>query len=729
MSNPQKEMKVVALISGGKDSLFSICKCIAYGHQVVALANLGPEDPNVQDADSYMYQTVGHHIVEAYAKALKLPLFRKSTQGKALVTTLGYTSQPSDEVEDLYQLLLQVKQEMPQVEAVCSGAILSDYQRNRVENVCARLRLQSIAYLWRRNQKELLLEMLQSGIDAIVIKVASMGLYPRKHLGKHLVELVPVLMDLESKYGSNICGEGGELESLVLDCPLFYYRLIIDQAEPVTVSEDRFAPIGYLRIKKYHLQEKAPHVNRLGWIKTLVPIKPMPKPTTQRETCPPIQDKTPMDSSRRLEYLCSCKSRWCKTDRISYFLCCGGGNNKKEQERFSREANKDVLVEEITKDILQELEEALKESSLSREDVFYCQLYLDDMSLFARVNEVYASYFGLVEPPSRACIEITSTKSQPTIMLEAFVCKKSGGEEPRKVVHIQSISEWAPPCIGPYSQACCFPHFVFMSGILPLYPPTVTIPPGLTIEMQTKLCIENVNQTMQVLPCTWKDILFIYAYITRPQDAQQVASLLYDAYGKQQFGLCVLPVRNLPRNGAVELQLLCTSTSANSSHPFYKKRIVQGEYSLQDVGSRHMNSSFSLPADDSSTVTWQLCAGGSMILLHATWNPPPSSSSFKQQVTAMVHQWTVQLDKQLDPVGAHVAWTPLVGRLWLPPTALLDCNNLQDMIEDILVKVLSNARSINRTPAFIIPLEQDEKVRMCHLQLILQLDKVSHSRL
>jgi diphthamide synthase (EF-2-diphthine--ammonia ligase) len=67
---------------------------------------------------------------------------------------------------------------MPEVEAVCSGAVLSDYQRNRIENVyyiifcsyycslivtnnsCSRLGLVSLAYLWRRDQSELLQAIL-----------------------------------------------------------------------------------------------------------------------------------------------------------------------------------------------------------------------------------------------------------------------------------------------------------------------------------------------------------------------------------------------------------------------------------------------------------------------------------------------------------------------------------------------------------------------------------------
>jgi len=54
---------------------------------------------------------------------------------------------------------------------VAVGAILSDYQRVRVENVCSRLNLISLAYLWRRDQTELLQEMIDCQVHAIIIKV------------------------------------------------------------------------------------------------------------------------------------------------------------------------------------------------------------------------------------------------------------------------------------------------------------------------------------------------------------------------------------------------------------------------------------------------------------------------------------------------------------------------------------------------------------------------------
>lgn len=274
-------MKVIALISGGKDSTFNMMECVKRGHEIVALANLRPpnsvsarneriddDDENnkkelEQELDSYMYQSVGNEMLEMYAQAMDLPLYRADIRGQVLNTKLDYEpDDENDEVEDLYRLLAHVKEDMAskhgiQVEAVSSGAIFSTYQKNRVENVCKRLGLESLAYLWMRNQYELLTDMIESNIEAILIKVACIGLSPHKHLGKTIGELKPYLHELEGKYGINMCGEGGEYESLTLDCPLFKKkRIVVDDTQLCIHSNDAFAPVGYLIFKKFHLEDK-----------------------------------------------------------------------------------------------------------------------------------------------------------------------------------------------------------------------------------------------------------------------------------------------------------------------------------------------------------------------------------------------------------------------------------------------------------------------------------------
>ena len=68
--------RVIALISGGKDSCYSMLQCVAAGHEIVGLANLRPKNENENELDSYMYQTIGHQAIDLYSEAMGLPLFR-----------------------------------------------------------------------------------------------------------------------------------------------------------------------------------------------------------------------------------------------------------------------------------------------------------------------------------------------------------------------------------------------------------------------------------------------------------------------------------------------------------------------------------------------------------------------------------------------------------------------------------------------------------------------------
>lgn len=89
---------------------------------------------------------------------------------------------PGDEVEDMLILLKEVKRQIPCVSAVSSGAIASDYQRLRVESVCSRLGLVSLAYLWKQDQSWLLQEMvnltfISYGYSSTILKLSMLILY------------------------------------------------------------------------------------------------------------------------------------------------------------------------------------------------------------------------------------------------------------------------------------------------------------------------------------------------------------------------------------------------------------------------------------------------------------------------------------------------------------------------------------------------------------------------
>ncbi|KNG79842.1 putative ATP binding L-PSP endoribonuclease family protein [Aspergillus nomiae NRRL 13137] len=191
-----QSLNVIALISGGKDSLYSLLHCIRNGHKVIALANLHPPVQDAQeDIDSFMYQTIGHAVIPLYEQALDIPLYRAPISGGAVDTARIYRndateeSAPEDETESLVPLLKRVMQCHPEANAVCAGAILSTYQRTRIENVACRLGLTPLAWLWNypvlpapveragvATQAGLLEDMAGVGCEARIIKVASGGL-------------------------------------------------------------------------------------------------------------------------------------------------------------------------------------------------------------------------------------------------------------------------------------------------------------------------------------------------------------------------------------------------------------------------------------------------------------------------------------------------------------------------------------------------------------------------
>lgn len=103
--------------------------------------------------------------------------------------------------------------------------------------------------------------------------------------------------------------------------------------------------------------------------------------------------------------------------------------------------------------ILSHLQSQLKQYGFSWEDVLYIHLYIADMNEFAAANETYVSFithekcrFGV---PSRSTVELPLLQAG---LGKAYVEVLVSRDKTKKVLHVQSISRWAPSCIGPYSQ-------------------------------------------------------------------------------------------------------------------------------------------------------------------------------------------------------------------------------------------------------------------------------------
>lgn len=203
-------MQLIALFSGGKDSLFAIKKAIEQDHEIKYLATVQSKNP-----DSYMYHTPNIGLTLMQSRCLNIQLVSKQSLGEK-----------EKEVRDLEILLNNLD-----AEGVVCGAIASNYQKERIEKVCEGLRLKVLTPLWGSNQESLIREIVKSGFEVIITSVAAEG-FDESWLGRKIDEkCIEDLINLNKKYGISILGEGGEYESLVLDCPLFSRKIEITKAE------------------------------------------------------------------------------------------------------------------------------------------------------------------------------------------------------------------------------------------------------------------------------------------------------------------------------------------------------------------------------------------------------------------------------------------------------------------------------------------------------------------
>ncbi|KAG7669670.1 hypothetical protein Ndes2437B_g05856 [Nannochloris sp. 'desiccata'] len=491
-------MKVVALVSGGKDSCFNMVLCQRYGHEVVALANLLPTQAEVDELDSYMYQTVGHQIVAAYASCMGLPLYRRKILGTSKDQRLVYEDTAGDEVEDLAALISYIKTEIPDIGAVSSGAIASDYQRTRVERVCSRLGLVSLAYLWHQPQDPLLQRMIDTEIEAILVKIAAAGLNPRAHLGASLAQVQPHLRRIRHAYGCNICGEGGEYETMTLDCPIFTHgRIILDAWDTVHVSKDSMAPVALLHPTEFHVEAKTletstHHSSGGGGISSThealvieVPDDYIAAPTIEIDD-PNAGSVVQKPTSTSI------------TSNIKLCHSVNGSACHSITAEILEPPSSAIPITTTLQNALQAISNALCTQNLTWHDALFIHLYVPDLSQFGAANAVYSTFLPAINPPARACVQLAGGGGNkeaimpgggeiPSLVVEVLLRSNnkilSGvgrgrvSEEriEKKVLHVQSISEWAPSCIGPYSQAVAHNGLVYFAGQIPLNPPTMEV--------------------------------------------------------------------------------------------------------------------------------------------------------------------------------------------------------------------------------------------------------------
>ncbi len=210
---PTRNIKLGCLFSSGKDSAYALWLMQKEGYPVECLITLKSRNPA-----SYMFHTPAVELVEQQAEAMDLPLVMKQTEGEK-----------EKELEDLQAALRDAKVKYG-IEGVITGALWSNYQKERIERIAAAENLKVFSPLWHINQ-ETEMRLVVNNFDIIFSGVSAYGL-EKSWLGRGITEEdVDRLVQLDKKVKMNVSGEGGEFESLVLDGPMFKKRLVILKSE------------------------------------------------------------------------------------------------------------------------------------------------------------------------------------------------------------------------------------------------------------------------------------------------------------------------------------------------------------------------------------------------------------------------------------------------------------------------------------------------------------------
>lgn len=221
-------MRVAILFSGGKDSTLAVYEVLQAGYDVKYLISVFP-----RSRESYMFHYPNIELTGQQAKSMGIPIITRTTEGEK-----------ERELHDLEEALKPIKDK---IDCVISGAVASEYQLSRVDKICKKLNLKSFAPLWHKDPLDLWRMCLDNGFKIMITAVACEGL-DKSWLGKIINEdNFKELKHLSEKYRFHLSGEGGEFETLVVDCSLFRKAL---KVEKTRIEWDEKTNSGFLIIEE-----------------------------------------------------------------------------------------------------------------------------------------------------------------------------------------------------------------------------------------------------------------------------------------------------------------------------------------------------------------------------------------------------------------------------------------------------------------------------------------------
>ena len=183
--------------SGGKDSCFALMKAMQQGYTPVALVNMMNENGKISRSHGLPLS-----ILQQQASAMQLPI-------------IATPSTWNDYETNFVNALKTATSQYTATQMVFGDIDLQEH-RDWEEMVCTKAGLQALLPLWQQDRRQLVLQMLDAGIESIIVSCNT--ILGASFIGECITR--PLIATLEAR-GVDVCGENGEFHTLVVNCPLF----------------------------------------------------------------------------------------------------------------------------------------------------------------------------------------------------------------------------------------------------------------------------------------------------------------------------------------------------------------------------------------------------------------------------------------------------------------------------------------------------------------------------
>ncbi|KAG5513960.1 hypothetical protein PMAC_000582 [Pneumocystis sp. 'macacae'] len=268
---------------------------------------------------------------------------------------------------------------------------------------------------------------------------------------------------MNKRYDLNICGEGGEYESLVLDCPIFQKRIKILRSQVVDHSS---GDVAYLNFTA-ELEEKS--FVDTKWKKEFI----LPQELNKKYK----QLKKYIDNGySNQEY---------KQSYIIPTISIKSNISDKLFTTFSSLKNLIAIGEINTHN--------LKNYNLELSSIIFVELIFKKKEHVFLIDVLYNQYFNFPKPPSRICINCNNLEFN---RIQISVLADSSHKK-RSVIHLHSRNYWIPANIGSYSHALMYENIVLTSGQIGIIPSTMCLPYPKSFSSEIVISLQNLERIFE----------------------------------------------------------------------------------------------------------------------------------------------------------------------------------------------------------------------------------------